>query len=422
MSGQNRKAECPHCGKTFSAQHLRRHIEENHAVKRVVLVCPRCDHEETPAREDCMSRHINRNHGPLDDRPRRVSVPPYRGFRYCTVPGCRYRTAAEVHMRAHLRSRHPAWDPRRSTSSDQSPPPAAERSNSQPPQGPVPSSQPPQGTSANGQPKVPALMSVTIPGPKRDDRCDARASSQPPPPRTVAVRESAAAREISFGASDVRYYHPDGSRRSVPLTNEASNGAVPKRPADRRGAATSRPNNHQNAGRNPNMTSRQPTRPTTPANQTKADRQSAQTSRQPTRQTTPANQPKADRQGAQASRPNGDQTAGRPNTGTGRSPTSPVDRRSPGDASSRSPMSTSSQSPRPAGLPAPLADPRPHTPPRAVVAEVFSMGGEKKWLGTLHLSNIPGAGHHRMLAMSLTGPPELSATYYPAIRAELYEQ
>ena len=109
MSGPNKKAECPHCGKAFSAQHPRRHIEKNHSVKRLVLVCPRCDHEETPAREDCMTRHINRNHGPLDVRSRRVSVPPYHGFRYCTVPGCRYRTAAEVHMRAHLRSRHPDW-------------------------------------------------------------------------------------------------------------------------------------------------------------------------------------------------------------------------------------------------------------------------------------------------------------------------
>ena len=106
---QSGKASCPTCGKLISASHLNRHVQEAHALKRSVLVCPECCHEEPPNRPDSMRRHIAKSHTGCSHGPQMVGVPPYRAFRYCLVPGCCYRTASDRQHRLHMRGAHPAW-------------------------------------------------------------------------------------------------------------------------------------------------------------------------------------------------------------------------------------------------------------------------------------------------------------------------
>ena len=394
MSGK--KSECPHCGKTFSSQHLKRHVEENHTCKRLVLLCPRCDHEETPGRMDSMLRHVMRVHGPVEQEPSRVPVPPYRCFRYCTVPGCRYRTAAREHFRAHMLSRHPAWaNDGGSSTSDGSPP-------SRPATVPPPSG-PPRHPS--GSP--PALMSITIPGP-------------------AATRESPAPPvEVSFGARDIRYYHPDGSRRATPLgadspTTPPGSAASPLKPATRQSDNAQGASPHQPATRQADNA--QGASPHQPATRQATTGQGAIPRRPLTNQPSvaqtagrPATTPTAARGAAPPPRqPTIGRPAATPTTARGAAPP-------PRQATAGRPATHPADDHNTAAAGSPDRPSPRQPPPRAVIAEVFAMGGQKEWLGTLHLSNIPGAGHHRMLAMSLSGPVEIAATYYPAIRAERYD-
>ena len=53
--------------------------------------------------------HIAKSHPGCSQGPQMVAVPPYRAFRYCLVPGCRYRTASDRQHRLHMRGTHPAW-------------------------------------------------------------------------------------------------------------------------------------------------------------------------------------------------------------------------------------------------------------------------------------------------------------------------
>ncbi len=223
------KSSCPTCGKLLSTQHLQRQIQECHATKRTVLMCPACDHEETPIRVDLMTRHITRMHPGVRQEPARVSVPPYRTFRYCLVPGCRYRSAWQAQMARHTRARHPAWQgettaPQQSAPSLTARPPVTPQTTPSTSQAGSPPRAATPGTPTTTPVKAEAAMVQKTAPPSQVVSKKPTAPTrkvQEPPTQAVASIQGPVVRphttEVSFAARDVRFFAGDGTRRRVPL-------------------------------------------------------------------------------------------------------------------------------------------------------------------------------------------------------------
>ena len=246
---------CPSCGKSVSARHLQRHVDEVHSLKRHVYRCPVCDHEEVDTRRDQILAHLTRMHPsqPVAMGLLRVSVAPYYTFRHCLVPGCRYRTVEGSRMSAHMTAKHPAWSGPTSTQTTTAAPTtqtatstvltgtapsttaattavAATMPTTASPSTVTMTTAAPATTSIAAAPTAstttatPALMPIpTVPR-----RCTSDVRERRPMPRpNLVVKANEKDREVSFPARDFRYFDDQGQPRAIPLVTTPSTEVTP---------------------------------------------------------------------------------------------------------------------------------------------------------------------------------------------------